>query len=189
MPAGRSSGASPTDAQIIEAVIALRQEHGDVPGHAKLRAMLKKDNEWEVSEARLKKLFRELNLGSAPPTDAQVIEAVDAIRDQHGQTLGHAKLRTRLREGKGWAVSEARLKKLVPAVNQLDTSIVTPSDGQVLVALDDIHKEDGGDLATGKLRSLLKDRNKWAISEARLKKLVQRHQGEQHVDSVMPKAN
>ncbi|KAF2103749.1 hypothetical protein NA57DRAFT_50618 [Rhizodiscina lignyota] len=55
------------------------------------------------------------------PTDDEVKNEVNKIR-QDQQDIGRAKIVTILRDQFNWRISETRLKKLVPSVNQMKTS-------------------------------------------------------------------
>jgi hypothetical protein len=62
------------------------------------------------------------------PTDEQVKAAAQALRDRNPE-LGRAKILAQLREDNHWSLSEARLKKLVPAasVNETKANAATSS--------------------------------------------------------------
>ncbi|KAI0841455.1 hypothetical protein F5Y06DRAFT_259540 [Hypoxylon sp. FL0890] len=76
-------------------------------------------------------------MGSITPSDQEVIDLVQVIR-QEKPDLGRAKVLAILKEDHHWRISEARLKKLVPSVNQLKgpspiVQEVSPQNGELCI--------------------------------------------------------
>jgi hypothetical protein len=83
---------SPSDEELLEAVIKLRQLHPHL-ARAKLRSLLKDDYFWTLSEKRLKKCLQENNLNAKPENESANLAkkpgngSVDLPRDHAFQLI------------------------------------------------------------------------------------------------------